>query len=90
MVDPVRMTYGELYRVLAQLGFTEVPVRPSWRAYRWAASEMLVLLPNRPRNAAVRPVELASVRRHLVEAGLVGPEELEALLADGSLPHSSA
>lgn len=90
MIDRAGITYAELDRLLVELGFTEVPVKPSWKAYRWAASEKLVLLPNQPQDSTVRPVELASVRRHLVEAGLVDVEEFEAWLAGGSLPRPSA
>jgi hypothetical protein len=73
------ITYGDLYRLLAQLDFIDVSGDCPWKAYRHGATDTVVLLANRDPDLPARPADLVSVRRHVVDKGLVDRHEFERL-----------
>ena len=77
-----RITYGQLHRLLRELEFVHVPMKRKWKAYRHAKSDTLILLADRQPNQPARDPELISVRRHLVENGIVGADDLDRLLGE--------
>ena len=79
-----RITYGQLHRLLVGLEFEDVPVKQKWKAYRHAPSDTLILLPDRQPNQRARAPELISVRRHLVENGIVNEDEFDQFLAEAA------
>lgn len=75
------VTYGDLYRLLVQLDFTDVSSECPWKAYRHGATDTVVLLANREPDLPARPADLISVRRHVVDNGIVEQPEFERLLS---------
>jgi hypothetical protein len=75
------VTYGDLYRLLVQLDFVDVSRECPWKAYRHGATDTLILLANREPELPARPADLVSVRRHVVDNGLVDQREFERLLS---------
>jgi hypothetical protein len=75
-----QITYVELDKLLARLGFVESRIESRWRAYRHAESDSLIILSNRDRTLPAREVELVSVRRHLVDNDLIDEREFDGLL----------
>jgi hypothetical protein len=75
------VSYGELYRLLAQLRFVDVSSESRWKAYRQGGTDIMILLANREPGLPARPADLASVRRHLVDNGVLSQREFERLLS---------
>lgn len=75
-----RVTYKQLVQVLRQLGFISRKVEPRWQRFEHAASDTTIILGDREPTESVLPSELVSARRHLIEKGLIGAEELEKML----------
>lgn len=75
------VSYGELYRLLAQLHFVDVSGERRWRAYRQGDTNIVILLANREPGMPARPADLVSVRRHLVDNGVLDQCEFERLLS---------
>lgn len=75
-----QISYGELADVLERLGFVATTVENRWRAYRHADSDTLIVLANHDRTATARPLDLISVRRHLVGNDLIDEHEFDILI----------
>jgi hypothetical protein len=75
-----RISYGELAEVLERLGFVATTVEARWRAYRHAESDTLILLANHDRTSPARPMDLVSIRRHLVDKDLIAENEFDTLI----------
>ena len=75
------VSYGELYRLLAELHFVDVSSESRWRAFQQGGTEIVILLANREPDAPARQADLVSVRRHLVDNGVVDQGEFERLLS---------
>ncbi len=75
------VSYGELYRLLARLHFVDVSSEHRWEAYRQGDTDIVILLANREPDMPVRPADLVSVRRHLVDNGVLDQREFERLLS---------
>ncbi len=77
----VRMSYGELGRVLFALGFTKQASGDAW-VFRHAATDSLLLFHRDDFQEAgpVVPVDLFKVRKTVVERGVASADEFEAVL----------
>jgi hypothetical protein len=71
------VTYGQLQRLLIQLKFENVPTRPTWNAYRHAPSGTVIMLAARRPDQPARRPDLASVRRHLADNGILTEAEFD-------------
>jgi hypothetical protein len=80
------VTCGHLYDALLKLGFGGIPHQGTGRAYRHATTGVLILLADRPPSTPARLSDLASVRRHLVENGIIDESAYDRFLASGELP----
>lgn len=76
-----RISYGELYRLLLRLEFVDISNESRWRTYRQNGSDLVILLANREPATPARSADLISVRRHLVDNGLLEKDEFERLLS---------
>lgn len=75
------VSYGQLYQLLARLNFVDVSNEQRWRTFRQANTEIVILLANRQAELPARPADLVSVRRHLVDNGVLNQREFERLLS---------
>lgn len=75
------VSYGELYQLLAGLHFIDVSSEHRWKAYRLRGTDIMILLANREPDVPARPADLVSVRRHLVDNGVLDQREFERLLS---------
>jgi hypothetical protein len=73
--------YRELYQLLTRLDFVEVSRENKWKAFQRRGSEMLILLADREPDTPARVTDLVSVRRHLIESGVIDRGEFERLLS---------
>jgi hypothetical protein len=79
-----QLTYRQLHCLLIELDFVTVPTTRPWKAYRHPSSETLILLAGRKADDPARGFELLSIRRHLVENGIVNEEDLDPRLAEAA------
>ena len=79
-----KLTYAVLHKLLTSLGFNPKPVRRSWQAYHHRASDALILLRKRRPTANVSEPDILSIRRHLVEKGLIDENEFDQLLSEAA------
>jgi hypothetical protein len=75
------ITYGQLDRVLSDLGFTCQRIAPKWLRYDHTGSDTFIVLVEKNKNDPVRITDAVSARRHLIEKGLIGERELDLKLA---------
>jgi hypothetical protein len=75
------MTYRQVDILLTELGFSRQHMEPKWLRYEHAATDTIIVLVEKKSNQRVRASDAESLRRHLIEKGLVGEEEMQALLA---------
>lgn len=75
------VSYGELYQVLAGLHFINVSSEHRWKVYRQSGTDIMILLANRKPDLPARPADLISVRRHLIDNGVLDQQEFERLLS---------
>jgi len=85
---PDRVTYGQLYQLLLDLEFVDQPAEERWKVFRHEGSNTLILLGGRDRTSPAREADLLSVRRHLLENGLIEENEFEDFVSHGRLAHS--
>ena len=78
------ITYKQLDEVLVHLGFDRQRVQSKWLRYEHPASQTVIVLAAKKPNELVRVTEAISARRHLVEKGIIGEEEIEALFSGNS------
>jgi hypothetical protein len=76
------VSYGDIYELLAGLQFVNVSTEQRWREYRQAGREVVILLANRKPELPARPADLISVRRHLIDNGLLDRREFESLMPE--------
>lgn len=76
------VSYNRLARILIGLGFVESRQEGKWKAYRNADRDVLVVWPDRPGDERARQRDLASVRRHLVENGLISSGDFDRFLQE--------
>jgi hypothetical protein len=75
------VSYGQLYELLSQLNFVDVSSERRWKAYQLRDGDVLILLANRDPHALARTEDLVSVRRHLVDNGVLDPLAFERLVS---------
>jgi hypothetical protein len=75
------VSYGRIYQLLAQLHFVDVSGEHRWKAYRRDDTNIVILLANRRPDMPARPADLVSVRRHLVDNGVLDQCEFDRLLS---------
>jgi len=81
MAESSRITYAQLTRLLLDVGFEDRSVRGSHRAFFHSGSDTWVSFSDYAAGEVpVRPVDLASVRKHLVEKGLLKEADFAKLL----------
>jgi hypothetical protein len=78
------VTYGQLYRLLRNLDFVDLSAAHPWKVYRHDESGTLILLANREPDSPAQPADVVSVRRHLVDNGLLDPRDFEGLTSSRS------
>ena len=83
-----RVTYGQLYQLLLDLEFVDQQVQQPWKAYRHGDTDTLILLANRNQTLPARDSDLFSVRRYLVDNGLMEESDFEGFLSHGRLSRS--
>jgi hypothetical protein len=85
-----QITYGQLDKILRQLGFVCQFIEPHWKRYEHAASDTVILLGDRKPNEVALQSEVVSARIHLIQKGLIGEKKLEEMLfAKPGTPKSS-
>ena len=77
MIPSPTATYGQLIDFLALLGFVDESVPGSHRAFRHTESGIVILFADAETNAHVRAEDLFSVRRHLIDGGLLDVEKFD-------------
>ena len=82
------MTYKQLDAVLSRLGFTRQRIESKWLRYEHAESDTEIILVEKKPSEHVRVTDAVSARRHLVEKGIVGAQELKAMLAKEAAAHA--
>lgn len=70
------VTYGQLDKLLLQLGFVRHAGAPKWVWYEHAASGTEIILAQKKFNETARPSEVVAARVHLVAKGLMSEEEI--------------
>lgn len=79
-----QVTYGDLARLLEELGFHDESMKGSHQAFRHATSDTLILLAPAVPADPVRKEDLISVRRHLDSKGLMAPATFDQRLPEPS------
>jgi predicted RNA binding protein YcfA (HicA-like mRNA interferase family) len=74
------ITFTELEELLLRLGFTLEPTAGSHHVFQYPSSGALVVLPGYEKKAYVDTVHLVSVRRILVENGLIDQIAFDSFL----------
>ena len=81
MISTTRaLTYGDLERFLARIGFEAEQSHPEYLLLRHARPEVLIVLPARPERDPVDGAHLLAVRTHVLENGLLNEASFEQLL----------
>ncbi len=84
-----QITYGQLHQLLLDLQFVDEPAERPWTVYRHGETNTLILLARRKATLPARKADLVSVRRHLVEKGLLEEDAFEGFLSHGRLVESA-
>jgi hypothetical protein len=74
------LTYRDLARLLAGLGFAAESSRPEYLLFRHVRPEVLIVLPARWEGDLVDAAHLQAVRTHVLENGLATVASFERLL----------
>ena len=72
--------FTDLEHLLFKIGFTKVPTTGSQQVYQYPLSGTLVILPAYEPQAYVQLVHLVTVRRVLVENGLINTNTFDSFL----------
>lgn len=83
-------TYGQLQRLLLDLGFEDKSVPDSHAAFRHEDSDTVILLAIHSPDEPASLVDVRSVRRMLIEKGLIDPDEFDHRVAEPHLPSPPA
>jgi hypothetical protein len=84
-MTPETVTVRQMQLLLTALGLKESPIAKG-RAFFDPDSDLMILLADRAEEAFVRPSDVASVRKHLVDLGYLEESEFAEFLATGKLP----
>ncbi len=76
-----RLTYGDLERVLTQIGFALERPTPTYQVFRYPAPEIPIVLPDRGARETLDMAHLLAVRRHVLENSLLDEGAFDALLS---------
>ena len=74
------VTFQDLERVLADVGFRPVPTAGHHKVFRHEETDTVVLLPLAPAESDVDGIHLAAVRRTVDERGVLDGDAFESLL----------
>lgn len=89
MADP-RITFGQLRRLLLEMGFGETVVPKSHVFFAHQPSGAEFALPVYRSNRIVRPHHVATVRTTLDATGMIGADDFNALVASASAKQSAS
>lgn len=79
------VTYAQLQTFLRGLHFVKVPMETSHTAFHHSGSDTLIVMADRGRTGRANPSDLASVRRHLVDNGILDEDAFDRFLNEGRL-----
>ena len=82
MPDLSKVSYGQLERLLLSLGFENRSVKGSHRAFFHGPLDSWIAFSDYSADEFAREVDLASVRRHLVENGILKETVFARFLRD--------
>ena len=85
-----RITYEQFDALLKHLGFNRERIKSKWLRYEHPASKLVIVVVAKKPDDPVRVTDAVSARRHLIEKGIIGAEQLDELLARHSIPHVAA
>lgn len=72
-----KLTYGQLKRVLVELGYSATPSGRSFEIYKHPQVRPVVKLPRGRDTETVFPPLWGGIRRMIYEVGIMDPEELD-------------
>jgi hypothetical protein len=78
-------TYAQLHRLLIELEFTIEQTEAHLQVYRHAASDTLIVLASHVLEEPVRDADLISIRKHLIEKGIIDEHALARKLKSASI-----
>jgi hypothetical protein len=81
-----RIAYTQLFNLLRELGFQEIPTKEKWRAFHHRESETLLPFVALDPDSTVRELDVISVRTHLDAQGLLERADFNRFLSTGILP----
>jgi hypothetical protein len=77
---PENITFDDLERLLAKLGFTPCEATASQRVFEYPPLSTLVVLPSYKAQELIRPIHLVAVRRTLIDNGLITAAAFDGFL----------
>jgi len=80
MAKTRRVTYRDLERVLATVGFAPLPTSGRHKVFRHEATDTVVLLPLVQADGELDDIHLAAVRRMVDERGVIEGDAFDSLL----------
>jgi predicted RNA binding protein YcfA (HicA-like mRNA interferase family) len=88
MTKPI--TYGQLHRLLTELGFQDISVPDSHAAFRHQDTDTVILLAIHAPTEPAREIDVRRVGRILDEKGILDAGAFARFVADGRLSLSAA
>ncbi len=77
------VTYGDVERLLAQLGFASEDTNGRYKVFRHQSPDVLIILPPGRAGDHANPANVVAVRRHVVANGLLDDDDaFDGLLRD--------
>jgi hypothetical protein len=76
------LTYADLDALLRQWGFAPVSTAGTQRVFENASLNAIIILPPYATNEPVRPHHLVTVRKTVVENGIIDEDAFERLMAE--------
>ena len=76
------LTYADLDALLRQLGFAPVSTAGTQKVFENPSVNAIIILPPYAPNEPVRPHHLVTVRKTVVENGLIDEDAFERLMAE--------
>lgn len=81
-----RVVYTQLFNLLRELGFQEIPTKAKWRAFHHRDSDTLLPFVAHDPESPVRELDVISVRTHLDAQGLLERADFNRFLSTGIVP----
>src|SRR5205085_6310648 len=81
MADRRAPSFGQLLRLLTDLGFTEARTPDGYRVYRHLATDTVFVFADRSNDGPAREADVVGVRRQLTERGLIDDDDFQRFLA---------